>query len=85
MELNEQQYNRLRDSHAIRRYRLSIQEQCKIWNDDDLSLAINIREELGITEPLTKFCSSCGIEYTHSIFRRLDQLYIQYENNHVQA
>jgi hypothetical protein len=85
MELNQQQYDSLRDSHAIRRYRLSIQEKCKIWIDEDFSLAMQIREELGITDPLTKFCSLCGIEYTHSIFKRLDQLYTQYENTHIQA
>lgn len=83
MELTQEQYIRL--EHTIRRYRLSIQEKCKIWEDRDFSLAIQLREELGITDPIMQFCSQCGIEYTHSIFKKLNDLYTQYEANHIQA
>lgn len=81
MELTDLQYQYLEGT--IGRYRLTISEQYKVWNDDDFNRAIVVREQLGITDPITKFCSQCGIEYTISIFEPLNQLMKQYELAHV--
>lgn len=79
MDLTETQYQYLKPS--IDRYRLTISEQYKVWNDEDFNRAMNVREQLGISDPLMKFCSQCGIEYSHSIFKQLDELVKEYEKH----
>lgn len=79
MELTETQYRYLEG--AIGRYRLTISEQYKVWNDNDFDRAMTVREQLGINDPLTKFCRHCGMEYSVSIFGKLDELMKQYETN----
>ncbi len=82
MELTETQYRYLEGT--IGRYRLTVSERYKIWNDDDFNRAMNVREQLGINDALMKFCSQCGIEYSHSIFKQLDDLMKEYESRKIQ-
>lgn len=78
------QYNYLQG--AIGRYRLTMSQRFKVWNDDDFNRAMNVREQLGIHDPLTKFCKHCGLEYSESIFGRLNELFTKYEqDNNIQA
>lgn len=81
MNLTDLQYQYLEG--AIGRYRLTLSEKYKVWNDEDFNRAITVREQMGITEPITKFCSQCGIEYSQSIFEPLNKLMKEYEAAHV--
>lgn len=81
MELTDLQYQYLEG--AIGRYRLTLSEKYKVWNDEDFNRAFSVREQLGITLPILKFCSQCGIEYSISIFEPLNRLMKEYEAAHI--
>lgn len=53
------------------RYKLSIQHLVKIYNDEDVRKAMNLREQLQIDSPISG-CGSCnGIDKAKSIFEPL--------------
>ena len=77
MVLTQTQYELIVDS--IGRYRLTMSERFKVFNDEDIHRANVLRKDLGIEgEPV---CMSCnGLAYSEALFGELNQLVIEYEN-----
>lgn len=79
MELNEQQYQLLRE--PIERYRFSNFHGFKVWNETDIKKGIQVLAELGIPDPSVG-CDVCNDSaYSKAVFGQLDTLFTQYESN----
>jgi len=78
MELTKAQYEILQE--PLMRYRLTMSERFKVFNDNDIHIAKVLRNDLGINAPLPK-CSSCdGLAWSEALFGDLNKLFIEYEN-----
>lgn len=79
MELTAEQYQLLR--MPIERYKFSIAQGFRVWNDEDMKKAMKVRKELGITEPLPD-CGTCKEQqYAKAIFAQLAILFDNYGAN----
>ena len=77
MELTKTQYELLLD--PISRYRLTMEHQFMVYNDNDIHIANVLRRDLRINTILPN-CSSCdGLRYSEALFGELNQLVINYE------
>jgi len=80
MELTKAQYEILQE--PLMRYRLTMSERFKVFNDNDIHIANVLRNDLGINAPLPK-CSSCdGLAWSEALFGDLNKLFIEYERIH---
>ena len=80
MELTKAQYEILQG--PIMRYRLTMSERYKVFNDNDEHIAKVLRNDLGINAPLPN-CSSCdGLAWSEALFGDLNKLFIEYERIH---